>query len=232
MFVYMYAVKGARELREGNIGPAVIDINESIKNLSYIGYDIHEEGWAFCSPISWHPNSKKAMFSEISRKDRKIQVFFDVVYRATQDGDKEIVVRNRIDDCCEFLTLFDTYEGGRFGIYIKREKDFSLFRGKNYKEIPGSCFIVGLNNLILYPINKDKISNDNFTTVLCFGRMFYKNRNGTYWMIYTPQNHFLKQKCIMGNGEGLFDNINVQLLVGAPEYHIKEVEIFSIDIER
>ena len=70
MFVYMYAVKGARELREGNIGPAVIDINESIKNLTYIGYDIHEEGWAFCSPISWHPNSKKAMFSEISRKDR------------------------------------------------------------------------------------------------------------------------------------------------------------------
>ena len=70
MYVYMYAVKGARELREGNIGPAVIDIEESKKNSSYMGYDIHEEGWAFCSPISWHPNSKKAMFSEISRKNR------------------------------------------------------------------------------------------------------------------------------------------------------------------
>ena len=70
MYVYMYAVKGARELREGNIGPAVVNIEESKKNSSYMGYDIHEEGWAFCSPISWHPNSKKAMFSEISRKDR------------------------------------------------------------------------------------------------------------------------------------------------------------------
>lgn len=63
MFAYMYAVKGARELREGNIGPAAINIEESIKNNTYMGYDLHEDGWAFCSPLSWHPESKKSMFT-------------------------------------------------------------------------------------------------------------------------------------------------------------------------
>ena len=50
-------------------------------------------------------------------------------------------------------------------------------------------------------------------------------------MIFTPQNHFLGKKCIMGNGEGLFTNLNVEEVVGNSEYHIKEIEIFSVAIE-
>ena len=39
-----------------------------------MGYDLHSD-WAFCSPISWHPNSKRAMFSEISTKEvRRIRI--------------------------------------------------------------------------------------------------------------------------------------------------------------
>ena len=56
MFAYMYGVLKVRESREGNIGPAVINIAESMSNPSYMGYDLHEDGWIFNSPLSWHPS--------------------------------------------------------------------------------------------------------------------------------------------------------------------------------
>ena len=80
MFAYMYGVEKVRNSREGNIGPAVINITESISNPSHMGYDLHEDGWVFSSPLSWHPSSKKAMFSEINRrnKNKRIRiVYFD-----------------------------------------------------------------------------------------------------------------------------------------------------------
>ena len=70
-YAYFYGVQEVRKKREGNIGPSLIDIEESIKNDSYMGYDLHDEGWAFVSPLSWHPNSKKGMFSEIKKNSEK-----------------------------------------------------------------------------------------------------------------------------------------------------------------
>ena len=58
-FAYFYGVQEVRIKRERYIGLALINIEESIKNISYMGYDFHDEGWAFISPLSWHSNSKK-----------------------------------------------------------------------------------------------------------------------------------------------------------------------------
>ena len=63
-YVYFYGVQEVRKTRPGNIGPALINIEESRSNSSYMGYDLHTEGWAFKSPLSWNPNCKKGMFSE------------------------------------------------------------------------------------------------------------------------------------------------------------------------
>ena len=74
MYAYMYGVTKVRESREGNIGPAVINIAESMSNPSYMGYDLHEDGWIFNSPLSWHPSCKKAMFSENNRKTKEKRI--------------------------------------------------------------------------------------------------------------------------------------------------------------
>ena len=74
MFAYMYGVIKVRESREGNIGPAVINIAESMSNPSYMGYDLHEDGWIFNSPLSWHPSCKKAMFPENNRKTKEKRI--------------------------------------------------------------------------------------------------------------------------------------------------------------
>jgi len=51
MFAYMYGVIRVRKTGKGNLGPAVINIEESLTNPKYMGYDLHSD-WSFCSPIS------------------------------------------------------------------------------------------------------------------------------------------------------------------------------------
>ena len=43
-YVYFYGVQEVRKTRPGNIGPALINIEESRSNPSYMGYDLHTEG--------------------------------------------------------------------------------------------------------------------------------------------------------------------------------------------
>ena len=212
-----------------------MNINSSIMNLSKISrISMHprEEIKKYVnSIIIFRKDELRKLKDKISNNNRKLHVFFDLLYRASVNGDKELAVRKSISDCFETLTLFYTTEGARFGVYIKRKEEFSLLKGRYSKEVPGSCFIVGLNNLVFYQIDQNKTSNENYKDILSFGRTFYLNKNGTHWMIFTPQNHFLGKKCIMGNGEGLFTNLNVEEVVGNSEYHIKEIEIFSVAIE-
>ena len=40
MYAYLYGVQGVRNGKKGNIGPALINIEESKINKSYMGYDL------------------------------------------------------------------------------------------------------------------------------------------------------------------------------------------------
>ena len=68
--LYMYAIAGVRSFRSGNIGPALIEVDKSMtEGRKYIGVNLSDpEGkWVYCSPISWAPDSTKAMWNERSR---------------------------------------------------------------------------------------------------------------------------------------------------------------------
>ena len=63
-YSYFYGLQKVGKSRPGNIGPALINIEESRSNPLYMGYNLHTEGWAFKSPLSCSLNCKKGMFSE------------------------------------------------------------------------------------------------------------------------------------------------------------------------
>ncbi|MCU6798154.1 hypothetical protein OB236_39110 [Paenibacillus sp. WQ 127069] len=66
--LYMYSVDGVRKFRAGNIGPVLIDINRSMNQAGYQGVQLTtDENWIFCSPMSWHPDGKRAMWVEMVR---------------------------------------------------------------------------------------------------------------------------------------------------------------------
>lgn len=68
MFAYMHGVVGVRNGREGNVGPALIDIAASKAQPGYLGINLsRDEAWVFGSPLSWHPGGAKASFMERTR---------------------------------------------------------------------------------------------------------------------------------------------------------------------
>lgn len=68
--LYMYCVSGVRAFRKGNVGPVLIDIEKSQREgRNHAGVDLSDpEGrWVYYSPISWHPDSTRAMWNEGTR---------------------------------------------------------------------------------------------------------------------------------------------------------------------
>jgi len=75
MLAYTYAVAGVRGERDGNIGPALIDIAKSKTTENYLGTNLStDEQWVFRSPMSWHPGSRKAMWIEGHRGDDALRI--------------------------------------------------------------------------------------------------------------------------------------------------------------
>ena len=169
--------------------------------------------------------------NKISNNNKKLFVYFDLLYRATRDGDNDTVIKKLTLGYEKVMTLFYTNEGARFGVFIRRKKNHYV-KAKNRGEKKGTCFIFGLNNLVIYDIYKDKYGKGDYNKVLCFGCLDDVGSNGTKWMIYTPQNNFLNKKCVMDSGLGLFHNIDIEQIVGPSEYTIKDVEIFNVAIEQ
>ena len=185
------------------------------------------------SRIIFTKNELRALKTKFSNGNKKLHIFFDLLYRASIDGDFEEIIKNNTEDKEKTLTLFYTYEGARFGVYINTKKTTSIFKGKVYKEIPGTSFIVSLNNLRFFDIEENKTSKQDIPDYLSFGRTFYLNNNGSNWLIYTSRSNFLKKKCSIGNQKGDYKFFDPEILVGnRNNYHIKDVEIFHVVFEK
>lgn len=75
MHTYVYSVPGVRRSRNGNIGPALVDIAASTAGGDYRGINLNtSENWVFYSPMSWHPSSKKALWPEGVRGQGRSQM--------------------------------------------------------------------------------------------------------------------------------------------------------------
>ena len=185
------------------------------------------------SRIIFTKNELRLLKTKFTQGDRNLHAFFDLLYRASKDGDYEDIVKSMVKKKEKTLTLFYTYEGARFGVYMHGKPSTSFIKGKILKEIPGTSFIVSLNNLKFFDILPNKTCKEGEESYLCFGRTFYLNSNGSNWIINTPRNAFLKKKCIIGNRGSDYINLDTELLVGVrEEYHLKDVEIFEVCLER
>ncbi|KAK8883755.1 hypothetical protein M9Y10_042854 [Tritrichomonas musculus] len=75
--VYSYSITGVRFTRRGNIGPALINLEDSLNDndydRKYHGYDLHDPSddskYAFRSPMSWHYTSRRAIWTENVRNE-------------------------------------------------------------------------------------------------------------------------------------------------------------------
>lgn len=164
-------------------------------------------------------------------KDRDIKkVKIKLLYRASKDGDCEEILKNKCNDKLKRLTFFYTIEGARFGVYTEKFIRRSLKCGYHINEMPGTSFIISLNNLVYYNVMAKKVSlyekNDND---LCFGFCSKINNNKTNWLIYTSRNNFIGKQFLFGNRNDVYLNLDYRKIIGDdPSYRIKDVEIFEV----
>ena len=183
--------------------------------------------------ISGFPIKKQTIKKQITKGQRNLHAYFDLLYRASIDGPEE----SKIDSFCKGkypqLILFFTQEGARFGVYVEKEKAKSIFKKEEiYKEIPGTSFLFSLNTLRTFPILPKELGTDNRPEKLCFGRTYYYNNNESNWLIYIPNNNFLNVDLKFGDKESSYQNATYSDIVGnSYNYHLKDVEIFQVMLE-
>ena len=185
------------------------------------------------SKIIFTNKEYKLILQRISEGDKEMKVELNLLYRASSDGDFEEAFRNNVENKLKTLTLFHTTEGARFGFYIEKRKKTTIKSGTKILEVPGTSFIIGLNNLIYYNVFMKKNSlyykSDN---LLCFGYCSNVNNNKTRWLVYTKRNNFIGKKYLFGDKNDVYLNLDTNKIIGNNlSYHIKDVEVFEVDIK-
>ena len=175
----------------------------------------------------------KLILQRISEGDKEMKVELNLLYRASSDGDFEEALKSKVEGKLKTLTLFHTKEGARFGFYIEKRIKTTIKSGSKILEVPGTSFIVGLNNLIYYNVFMKKNSlyykNDN---LLCFGLCSSVNNNKTKWLVHTKRNNFIGKKYLFGDKNDVYLNLDTTKIIGNNlSYHIKDVEVFEVDIK-
>ncbi len=66
MAAYWYGIGGVRRWGEGNIGPALVDLSRAMTDRTYLGANLSDPTgqWVYYSPMSWHPDSRRAAWNE------------------------------------------------------------------------------------------------------------------------------------------------------------------------
>ena len=185
------------------------------------------------SRIFFTKKELKMVKKRILKGNKHLQLYLDLLYRASMDGDFEDSIISFSEGVYPQLVLFYTEDGARFGAYVEKEKYISMFGKLSYKEVPGTSFLLSLNSLKIYDILKGEIATDNREERLCFGRTFLFNENGSNWFLYHPRNQFLDIKCMIGDKKSNFGDIDTDEIVGTKkDYYLKDVEIFKVTVER
>ena len=168
---------------------------------------------------------------KITKKQKNLHTYFEVLYRASIDGDFEPQINYLCEGIYPQLILFYTQDGARFGVYIEKEKHVNILGMTEYREIPGTCFLFSLNSLKTYRILEGEKATDDRPETLCFGRSSLFNNNGSNWLIFTPRNGFLDEYCLIGDKLSNFGKINTNEIVGKQKsYYLEDVEIFKVVI--
>ena len=77
-----------------------------------------------------------------------------------------------------------------------------------------------------------ELGTDNRPEKLCFGRTYYFNNNESNWQIYIPNSNFLGVDLKFGDKESSYENATYTDIVGnSYNYHLKDVEVFKVEIE-
>ena len=174
------------------------------------------------------------ILGRLNNKNINLTDNIKLIYRASVDGDSYDVIKIKCGGKFKLLILFYTEEGYRFGIYTERAARNTMRKGICMREVPGTSFILSLNNLVCYNCIQNQITvNNSYDNLLCFGWQGKDDsdcENKKNWVIFTDKNGFLGKKYEMKKRQSIYEDFDVSKILGDNlEYTIKDIEIFGVN---
>ena len=232
MHAYTHAVTGVRQSREGNVGPALIDIEKSQHDSSYRGLDLHTQPqWVFHSPMSWHPDNTRAMWMEGERgsdsrfgRKMRMQMVHLLDYKAGKpvaaqktpiapayaSTDLSLVARLAANRDAADVTIYGQHSGA---IHFKRSVTGVIEKSYDNFSDDGKNVYRGSEKMVLNPRGNSTYTADVTLTGDKPGRTELK-------MTFGPLNDALPSRLIFDK-----DDDGVALTHGYSEYDGKRLNV-------
>ena len=145
----------------------------------------------------------------------KYKIYFNLLYRASEDKDKSSIFHRKCDHSQTTLVLIGTKNGLRFGGYTKR-----TWRGKGINKIDNDAFIFSLNKKKIYNNIRGKNAIECHSD---YGPSF----SGGFMV---NDNAFTNGGKTFSKGLNFETNQDYELTNGIETFTIKEIEVYEIKI--
>ena len=161
-------------------------------------------------------------FAEITDVVSKIQIMvtagvkFNLLYRASDQGDKAKIFHEKCDKHQMTLVLVETTKGRRFGGFTTKTWD-----GNCLKKIDNDAFVFCLDNNKIYDIRKNEYAIGGYPK---FGPVFF----GCQIRIYDE--FFKKGGTTCQRGLNYKTKKDYELNNGEQNYIVKEIEVYDIEV--
>ena len=152
---------------------------------------------------------------KISRNKRKIKL--NLLYKATIDGDRAEVFHKKCDGAKSSLVLVKSANGKRFGGYTTRD-----WKGNSIEKKDNNAFVFSLDKMKIYDILPGE---DAIGCYPKYGPVFL----GCQIRIYDE--FFSQGGTTFEKGMNYNTQENFELTGGLKKFDIKDVEVYSIDLE-
>ena len=161
-------------------------------------------------------------FAEITDVVSKIQIMltagvkFNIIYRASEHGDKANIFHQKCDNHQMTLVLVETTKGRRFGGFTTKTWD-----GNCVKKIDNDAFVFSLDKHKIYDVHKNEFAIGGYPK---FGPVFF----GCQIRIYDE--FFKKGGTTCHRGLNYKTKEDYELNSGEQIYIVKEIEVYDIEV--
>ena len=161
-------------------------------------------------------------FAEITDVVSKIQIMltagvkFNIIYRASEHGDKAKIFHQKCDNHQMTLVLVETTKGRRFGGFTTKTWD-----GNCVKKIDNDAFVFSLDKHKIYDVHKNEFAIGGYPK---FGPVFF----GCQIRIYDE--FFKKGGTTCHRALNYKTKEDYELNSGEQTYIVKEIEVYDIEV--
>ena len=177
-----------------------------------------EEEKKFPSSILTEKNQKELIITKLKNRG-KIISSFNLLFRASRDGDQSSVVHNKIDGKTNILMIVQTIKGLKFGGYTQIGFDSS-----NQNKNDSQAFLFSFDK------NKTYDNNGNYA-IYCYSSdcPYFFSHYGNY-NIKIPNSFYSNNGYTTKKGDCFYTTEDYELNGGEEKFIVKELEYFQIII--